>query len=578
LNAEVLRPYSAWVRNAERSLLLAFALAAVMIFARLGELPLRDPDEGRNTEVAREMHLAGAWLTPTYNGLVYLDKPCFFFKFVSLSLAAFGENEAAARLPSAIAATAILLMVAGFCRREYDDKTAALAVVALSTAPSFIALARHVIFDMMLGAFVCGAIFAGYYAEAAEGKRARNLRLLGATLSGFATLVKGPVGFVVPTLVLGVFSIFDKRAGWWKRHFHPLNLAVFFAVTLPWFIGLSILHPDFPRYGLYEESFRRFTTPVFSRSAPFYYFGLVILGGLFAWSALLPEAIAAAWQRRAQLTRADRLLIVWSIVVVIFFSLSKSKLPHYILSAIVALSILVGRVFAIALQRPTGRAAALIFRSLVILLVLSLGLVAFLVINIHDPNAHETLFKIRSREFENVALTFPTVTVLFSLIAVFAFAARISKNVRIALATFLVLPLSIVTFGFPAVKTYSEASSSRALALEISKLSPQPEIASLRAPVPGLPYYLKRPIHLITSTGAEISPYVAYSLRDRADWPEGVVKESAWENWLATQTNNVLLLADRHTKKSLEAFATRHDTNVCQISPGWWGMLVSPRK
>ena len=85
----------------DRSLLLAFALAAIMIFARLGELPLRDPDEGRNTEVAHEMRFAGAWLTPTYNGLVYLDKPSFFFKCVSLSLGIFGENEAAARLPSA---------------------------------------------------------------------------------------------------------------------------------------------------------------------------------------------------------------------------------------------------------------------------------------------------------------------------------------------------------------------------------------------------------------------------------------------------------------------------------------------
>ena len=98
------------VRNTDRSLLLAFALAAVMVFARLGELPLRDPDEGRNTEVAREMHLAGAWLTPTYNGLVYLDKPSFFFKCVSLSLGAFGENETAARLPSALAALGILIM------------------------------------------------------------------------------------------------------------------------------------------------------------------------------------------------------------------------------------------------------------------------------------------------------------------------------------------------------------------------------------------------------------------------------------------------------------------------------------
>ena len=276
--------------------------------------------------------------------------------------------------------------------------------------------------------------------------------------SGFATLVKGPVGFLIPTLVLAVFNIIERKTGWWKRHFHPLNLAVFFAITLPWFIGLSMLHPDFPRYGLMEESLKRFTTPAFSRSAPFYYFGLVILGGLFAWSALLPEAVFAAWKKRTQWSRADRLLVVWSIVVVIFFSLSKSKLPHYILSAIVALSILVARVFAIAFERRDSRAASLVFRSLIFLLILSLGVTAFLVINIVDPNAHQTIFKIRSREFDNVALTFPAVAVIFGLIAAFALVARLSRNIaRLAFATFLILPCSVLSFGFPAVKTYSEA-------------------------------------------------------------------------------------------------------------------------
>src|SRR5437667_9958090 len=101
--------------------------------------------------------------------------------------------------------------------------------------------------------------------------------------------------------------------------------------------------------------------------------------------------------------------------VVIFFSLSKSKLPHYILSAIVALSILLARVFAIALERRDSRAATLIFRSLILLFALSLGLLAFLVINIVNPDAHQAIFRIRSREFENVALTFQRVAVIFGL-------------------------------------------------------------------------------------------------------------------------------------------------------------------
>ncbi len=79
------------MRGALTCLLSAMAFAAMMLFARLGQLPLRDPDEGRNAEVAREMAEAGAWLTPTYNGLVYLDKPAFYFKAVAISFRVFGE-------------------------------------------------------------------------------------------------------------------------------------------------------------------------------------------------------------------------------------------------------------------------------------------------------------------------------------------------------------------------------------------------------------------------------------------------------------------------------------------------------
>src|SRR5216683_397763 len=73
------------MRGARTSLLLAMAVAAMMLFARLGQLPLRDPDEGRNAEVAREMAEAGSWLTPTYNGLAYLATPPFTFPAVAIS-------------------------------------------------------------------------------------------------------------------------------------------------------------------------------------------------------------------------------------------------------------------------------------------------------------------------------------------------------------------------------------------------------------------------------------------------------------------------------------------------------------
>ena len=102
---------------------LAFVLAGIMIFGRLGGLPLIQPDEGRNAEVAREMKDSGSWLVPTYNGLPYLDKPAFYFKTVALSFALLGQTEAAARLSSALSGLLLLVLMFVFVRRSTQPRS-----------------------------------------------------------------------------------------------------------------------------------------------------------------------------------------------------------------------------------------------------------------------------------------------------------------------------------------------------------------------------------------------------------------------------------------------------------------------
>src|SRR5262245_35790433 len=167
-------------------------LAIILVFGalcfRLGHLPLLQPDEGRNAEVAREMKISGAWLVPTYNGADYLDKPAFFFKVVAISLACFGNTEAAARLPSAAFALGLVVLTFVFCLRIHGLRCALLAAIIVATTPLFFTNARTVIFDMTLAFFVCGAIFAGYLAEESLGKERRRWYLLGAASAGVATL------------------------------------------------------------------------------------------------------------------------------------------------------------------------------------------------------------------------------------------------------------------------------------------------------------------------------------------------------------------------------------------------------
>jgi len=557
---------------------LAILVVLIVLFARIGELPFRDPDEGRNAEVAREMHQSGAWLVPTYDGLVYLDKPAFFFKSVALSFSLFGESEAAARLPSAIFATLLLGMLFAFCRREYPDRnTAALAVIITASSPLFLVHARHVIFDMTLAFFVCGAILCGYLAESTTGRPRANWYLLGAVSAGFATLVKGPVGFLIPLLVIAIYNFTEGRTGWARRGFSPANVLIFLAVVLPWFVGLSLQRPDFPYYGLVEESFHRFTTSSFQRGGPIYYYGIVLLGGLFAWSILLPEAAARAWPYRTKLNSADRLFIVWSIVVVLFFSISKSKLPAYILSACLALGALLARLFVAALKNPRGAATRLVFRGLLFLTLLSIAFAAFLSLNALRPGSYESM-GLHTSEFKRLTVLFTPSACVFLVVALVAVVAFGRRDIRIAFATFLLLPVLALTFDFEPLLHYSESSSSRQLARGIPPLPPGTAIVCYECFPCGLPYYLKQSVIVVSKDGSELtSNYVIFTLKKTPDWPEVVIPLAGWDRWLASRKEPIFLVADRKSHDKLDALAMERKTDVTEIAPGWWGALLAPK-
>ena len=178
------------------------------------------------------MKESGAWLVPTYNNVAYLDKPAFYFKAVALSLAAFGNSETAARLPSAVFGIGVLLLTYAFCRRVYHPRFALMAVMVVAGLPLFLANARTVIFDIALACFTCGAIFAGFLAEESDAGERRKWYLIGAVATGLATLVKGPVGFLIPILVLLVFNLIQRRPGALKRLFAPWNFVVKLSLCL----------------------------------------------------------------------------------------------------------------------------------------------------------------------------------------------------------------------------------------------------------------------------------------------------------------------------------------------------------
>jgi len=558
---------------------LAVVIATATLCCRLGALTLLAPDEGRNAEIAREMKESGAWLVPTYNGVDYLDKPAFFFKTVSFSLAMFGDNPAAARIPSAAAATLLVVIVFAFCRKIHGTRCAAVAAIVVASTPLFLANARIVIFDMMLALFVCSAIFAGYLAEASEESGRRNWYLAGAAAAGVATLIKGPVGFVIPALVLLVFNLLEGRGAAWKRLLSPLNILVVLGVALPWFIGLCLRHPDFLQYGLVEETFKRFTSEKrFHRREPFYFYVPLIAATFLPWSLLLPEAIITTWKQRGPRHSVDRLCLIWAVVVVLFFSISQSKLPGYILSVTVAGGILIARIIVAALENPGGGAGKLVRRGTVAFACICF--VAATVTLIMGAVYMKALTKPLRIPVEDAASLYQATLPMIIVGAAFGFLsgfALVRNSIPLCFLCFAMFPPVFCQASLPWASVVFEAKSAHRMAKELAKLPAATELACLECFPNGLSFYLARTLTVFTKDGAELtSNYIIHSIKKTGKWPRTVLSLTGLNDWLNSRKGSVYLITPARHREKLAAIADAAGVKLEPLPSGFLGLELPP--
>lgn len=554
-----------------------FALAALTLCAGLGSLPLTQPDEGRNALVAAEMQASGRWLVPTLGAVDYLDKPAFFFKLVGAALGIFGRSEGAARLPSAVAALALVGATWAFAQRLRGRRAALLAALALSTMPLFIGFARLVIFDMVLTLFVCLSIFAGHLAEASPPVSRRRWYLAGSAAAALATLVKGPVGFVLPALAHFVSARVNGRTGAVRRAFAPVNVAIFLALVLPWLVGVSLASDDFLYYGLVHETLARFTTESFQRNQPAWFYLAILGAGALPWTLLLPGTLLALWRRRPALHPFDRLCVTWSLVVVAFFTLSRSKQPAYVLSVCVPLALVTGAVLDAALTKPRGAAARALWSAVIALgLITASGaavaafLYAFpaLLGRLPGPTDAGGLLWLP---------VLPAVVIVCATFVVAVIAARIRRRTAMAIACLALLLPSLLAVTSSSFTAYAEARSSRVLARALLRLPAVTEVACLRCFPSALPFYLGRPVTLVSDDASELrSNYVIFRIARDGALPQAVVSTARLPAWLAERGGPVYLLADEDGQQALGAIAAARGVAVTQIAPRYWAALLPP--
>ena len=322
-----------------------------LFFPGLGVPGLMDPDEGRYAEIAREMLLLKDWLIPHLNLVPYLEKPPLVYWLTSLSFAAFGLTEWAARLASALAALAGLYLAYGLGRALWGEQEGFWGAMVLATIGGYMVLARLLTLDMVFSFFLNLGIALGYLALSRERPRLWPLAYLALAL---AVLVKGPVALILAGLVWGPVALLKGRQAV-RAMVRLQSWALLAVVVLPWFLLVAWRFPEFPRFFLWEHHVARYVSGVDFHAEPWWYFGPVLLGLLLPWTGLVPWALG----RRAAADPGDRLfLMIWAGVVLAFFSLSRGKLATYILPALLPLALLVGKGLAELQLGSAGRRGA----------------------------------------------------------------------------------------------------------------------------------------------------------------------------------------------------------------------------
>ncbi|NDG74717.1 MAG: glycosyl transferase family 39 [Synechococcaceae bacterium WB8_1B_136] len=360
---------NSWLDADERrplglALLALMGLCLLAFFNHLGTLGLMDKTEGLFAEVPHQMLRSGDWVTPRWNGDTFFDYPVWGYWMVGLSFRLWGVSAWAARLPAAMAATAtvlglfaVLLLLAP-AQEPWRPRIgrATLCATVLALSPGWVGWARSSVTDMFLSSAIALALF-GFALAHGAGERLW-LRRLGhgalALFAGIAVLAKGPVGLLLPGLVIVVFLLLKgqllgelRRTPWL-----PIS-ALFVGVAAPWYaLATRANGTKFLARFIGFSNLERFTSVLYAHPGPPWFYLPWVLLLLLPWSLFLPVAIArlqlwplARWRVPPSPADLPLLAFVWLVLVVGFFSTAATKLPGYILPALPAGALLVGLLF-----------------------------------------------------------------------------------------------------------------------------------------------------------------------------------------------------------------------------------------
>jgi 4-amino-4-deoxy-L-arabinose transferase-like glycosyltransferase len=347
---------------------LILATLYVCYFTHLGAIGFVGPDEPRYAWIARDMAETGDWVTPRLYGRPWFEKPPLYYWEAALIFKFWGVTEVAARLPGAISALLATLALAWLALRAYGAETARWVLLLLPTSVAMIGFSHAAATDMPFSAMFTIAMVAAAvllrltpesvprsasFAAAQPSAILHSLRsssLITSAIFGFflglAVLAKGPAALILCGGTILFWALITKQWRDTLRLFHPAGIIVFSLTALPWYFLCAHRNPDFFRVFIIEHNFKRFLTPEFQHTQPFWFYAPILLLAFLPWTAALIWSFLVGANRLLlgkKVAASDCYLLCWIAFCVLFFTISRSKLPGYVLPAVPAIGLLLSR-------------------------------------------------------------------------------------------------------------------------------------------------------------------------------------------------------------------------------------------
>ena len=312
----------------------------------IGTNALFTPDEGRYSEVAREMVASGDYVTPRLDGVAFLDKPALYYWLQASAIYLFGIKEWALRFWPALIGVLGCLMSYITGRTLFSRRAGILSAIILATSPLYYGAAHYANLDLEVAVLIGITLMFSLLGLRAEQNKRTLFFLAAYVFAGLAFLTKGLIGIAFPTLIIGFWILILNRWSILKKMHLVIGLVIFVAITVPWYYLVQKANPEFLHFFFVTQQFSRFlTTQDFNNKAAIWFYLPVVFAGFFPWSIFVLQAVAKSlkniWENR-QAHANELFLLLWLFIIFTFFSLPKSKTVGYIIPIFPAIALLVG--------------------------------------------------------------------------------------------------------------------------------------------------------------------------------------------------------------------------------------------